>query len=70
MPTVLVTVAMQALGVLAVLVGVALLLPLGAALVVDGALVVALAVVAEHIVTKRPSAPPVGRSGPRTPGAV
>lgn len=54
---------LQALGVLAVLAGVALLLPLGAALVVDGLLVVAAATAVEHIVSGRRSAPSDRRSG-------
>lgn len=59
--TVLITIG-QAVGVLAVLVGAFLLLPFGAALVVDGVLVVALATAAEHIVRSRPAAPSDGRS--------
>lgn len=50
--TVFTTIA-QALGVLAVLVGVVLLLPVGAALVVDGVLVVVLGTAVEHIVRNR-----------------
>lgn len=59
--TVFTTVA-QAVGVLAVLVGVVLLLPFGAALVVDGLLVVVLATAVEHIVRGRPAAPSDRRS--------
>lgn len=53
----------QGLGVLAVLLGVVLLLPLGGALVVDGVLAAAVSVVAEYIVRGRPAAPSDGRSG-------
>lgn len=59
--TVLITIA-QAVGVFAVLIGVVLLLPFGAALVVDGTLVVVLATAVEHIVRGRPAAPSAGRS--------
>lgn len=52
--TVLITTA-QAIGVFAVLVGVVLLLPFGAALVVDGLVVVVLATAVEHIVRGRPA---------------
>lgn len=61
---------LQALGVLAVLAGVAILLPLGAALVVDGLLVVAVATAAEHIVSGRRSAPSDRRSGTTEDGAA
>ncbi|MBL8926327.1 MAG: hypothetical protein JNM77_08810 [Pseudonocardia sp.] len=60
--------ALQALGVLAVLVGVALLLPPGGALVVDGALALTAATAAEAIVRKRPGAPSDRRSGVGTAG--
>lgn len=58
----------QALGVLAVLVGVALALPLYGALVADGVLVVALATVVELILQRRPAAPSDGRSATNAPG--
>lgn len=58
----------QAAALLAVLAGVALLLPLGAALVVDGVLVLAAATAAEHIVRGRRSAPSDRRSGPNAQG--
>lgn len=45
--------AVQALGVLAVLLGVALFLPLAVALMVDGALVVAVGVATELVVARR-----------------
>lgn len=57
----------QVLGVFAVLLGVVLWLPLGAALVVDGVLVVAAATAAEHILARRPVAPSDGRDGPDAP---
>ncbi len=66
----LVLTVFQVLGVLAVLVGAAVLLPLGAALVVDGLLVAVLATAVEHIVLKRPAGPPVRRSGPNVAGGV
>lgn len=61
-------VAAQGGGLVAVLVGVFLLLPLGVALVVAGALVVAAGTVAE-IVQGRPTAPSVRRSRPQSEGA-
>ena len=66
----LVLTLVQAAAVLAVLVGVAILLPLGAALVVDGVLVGAAATAAEHIVRGRGSAPSDRRSGPTGEGAA
>lgn len=45
--------ALQLLGVLAVLVGAAILLPLGWAVLVDGLLVAATATAAEYIVSRR-----------------
>lgn len=60
----------QALGALAILVGVALALPLYGALVVDGVLIVALATVAELILQRRPRTPSGGRHGPNDGGAV
>ncbi|QJY51225.1 hypothetical protein [Pseudonocardia broussonetiae] len=60
----LVLTVLQALAVVAVLAGGAILLPLGAALVVDGLIVLAVATAAEHIVSGRRSAPSVRRSGP------
>lgn len=59
--TVFATIA-QAVGVFAVLVGVVLLLPFGAALVVDGVLVVVLATAVEHIARGRLRAPSDRRS--------
>lgn len=59
---------LQALGVLAVLVGAALALPLWGALVVDGVLVAVAATAVEHIVRGRPSAPSDGRSASITAG--
>lgn len=53
---------LQGFGVLAVLVGVVLALPLYGALVVDGVLVLLAAVAAEAVLTGRPSAPSDGRS--------
>lgn len=58
----------QVLAVLAVLVGVALALPLWASLVVDGALVLVAATAAEYIATRRPSGPSNARSGPNRQG--
>jgi len=60
----------QVLGVLAALVGVALLLPLGGALVVDGVAVLVLATAAEVVVLRGPSAPSARRSRPRKEGAA
>lgn len=61
---------LQALAVVAVLAGVAILLPLGAALVVDGLLVLAVATAAEHIVSGRRSAPSDRRSATNTEGVA
>lgn len=55
--------AVQAIAVLAVLVGVVLALPLYGALVVDGLLVLAVATAAEQIAMARPAAPSDGRDG-------
>jgi hypothetical protein len=60
----------QLLGVLAVLAGVYLLLPLGAALVVSGALVLVLATAAEVAVSRRPAAPSAPRSRADTAGVA
>lgn len=60
--------AIQLLGVLAVLVGPFLLLPLGGALIVDGALAVVLATAFEVAVRKARSAPSDGRSGSNSKG--
>jgi hypothetical protein len=60
-----VTTAVQALALLAILVGVALLLPLGWALVVDGVLVLVAATAVEVIGSRAHSAPSDGRSRPR-----
>lgn len=62
--------ALQALAVLAVLVGVALALPLWGALVVDGVLVLAAATAAEAVVRKALTAPSNGRSAPNATGGV
>lgn len=66
MTTVLTT--LQGLALLAVLVGVALALPLWAALVVDGVIVLVVSTAAEHIVRKARSAPQDRRSGPIAAG--
>lgn len=62
--------AVQALGVLAVLVGVALALPLYGALVVDGVLVVLVATAAEHLAMRRPAAPSDRRCGENGQGVA
>jgi hypothetical protein len=62
--------AIEALGLLAVLVGVALALPLWGSLIVDGLLVVVAATAAELVVRKAHSAPSDRRSGPSTAGGV
>jgi hypothetical protein len=62
--------ALQLLGLLAVLLGVVLLLPLGAALVVDGALVVVVATAAEVLATRALSARSDGRSRPKAKGVA
>ncbi|MEU7817068.1 hypothetical protein [Pseudonocardia sp. NPDC049154] len=67
MPAVLLSVV-QALAVLAVLIGVGLALPLWGSLIVDGVLVLALAVAVERIVERRPSAPSDRRDGVEQPG--
>lgn len=60
--------AVQAVAVLAVLAGVALALPLYGALIVDGLLVLSVAVAAEHIAQRRPGGPSDRRSGDETVG--
>jgi membrane protein implicated in regulation of membrane protease activity len=62
--------ALQLLGLLAVLVGVALLLPLGAALVVDGVAVVVGSTVAEVVARRALSARSEGRSRPKVTGVA
>lgn len=66
MTTALTTV--QALGVLAVLVGIAIVLPLGPALLAGGGLVVVLATAAERILLGRPAGRSDRRSGPNSQG--
>lgn len=68
MSTALTVVQLAAL--LAVLVGVALILPLGGALVVDGVLVLVAATAAEHLALRRPSAPSDRRRGPNSEGVA
>ena len=61
---------LQLAGLLAVLVGAALALPLWAALVVDGVLVVAAATAVESVVRGRPGGLSDGRGGPRSEGVA
>lgn len=61
---------LQLAGLLAVLAGVALLLPLGAALVVDGVLVVATATAAEVVARRPPGRAQDRRSRAQKAGAV
>lgn len=61
-------VVFQVVAVLTVLAGVALLLPLGGALVVDGILVVVLSTAVEVIRLRAANGPSDGRSGPNTAG--
>lgn len=65
-----ITTVIQALGLVAVLAGVALLLPLGGALVVDGLIVLAAAVAVELVDLRARSAPASRRSGPTKEGAA
>jgi uncharacterized membrane protein len=60
----------QALGALAVLVGIALVLPPGPALVVGGLTLLVLATLAEMVAMGRRRAPQDRRSGPSSAGVV
>jgi hypothetical protein len=64
----LVLTVLQLAGALAVLAGVAVLLPLGAALVADGLLVLVVSTLFEALASARRSAPSDGRSRPQKPG--
>lgn len=62
--------AVQLAAVLAVLTGVALVLPLGWALLADGLLVLLVSVASEVVLRRRRSAPSDGRSGPNAAGVA
>lgn len=61
-------VALQGVAILAVLAGVALLLPLGGSLVVNGILVLALSTALEVVRLKAVNGPSGRRDGPNVPG--